>query len=302
MQPKARTSTTIQRSLLAVPALSTGFFEKAAKGDADSVFLDLEDSVPPESKIAARREAIKALNAVDWRKKTIGLRVNALDTEWGFRDIVDSVSQCGRLDFVILPRVERPFDVQYVDALLGSLEREIGRDIPISIQAMIETPLGVAQVEAIAAVPSRLDALSFGLGDFSINMSTPANLIDAAGEDWTFAVARIAIACKAHGLRPIDGPYTRFADLEGLRARAALVGRYGYEGKWVIHPSQITPCQDAFSPSAAHVAWAKATLATLEQTLASGIGAMAHNGQLLDMAHVRLARDIIARATGHSPD
>jgi malyl-CoA/(S)-citramalyl-CoA lyase len=296
MKANTKPSLKVQRSLLAVPALSPRFFEKAAKGDADSVFLDLEDSVPPSSKVMARRKAIKAINEVDWGEKSIGLRVNALETKWGLRDIIESITHCRRLDFIVLPRVEHPFDVQHVDALLSGLERETGRSVPISLHAIIETPLGLTNVEAIAGTASRMDAISFGFGDFSISMGTYESLTGGIGEQWAYALARIATACKAHGLRPIDGPYTNFGDIEGLRTRATLAARHGFEGKWAIHPSQIATCRDVFSLSEAHVEWARATLAALEPAVAAGTGAIGRNGQLLDMAHVRLANDILSRA------
>jgi malyl-CoA/(S)-citramalyl-CoA lyase len=291
-----RETTTTLRTMLAVPAISAHLFDKAAKSSADSVFLDLEDSVPTALKTQARSEATQALNSVDWSTKSLGLRVNPLDTEWGLRDIIEIVSKCRRLDYLIVPRVERVFDVMHVDALLNCLEKESGRANPISLQAMIETPLGLTNVEAIANTPSRLGSIAFGFGDFSINMGTYEAVIGTGGEQWDYALARIATACKAHGLVPIDGPYTNYGDLEGLRGRASLAARYGFEGKWVIHPSQIAICKRVLSPAEAHVEWARSALQALAQAVSSNKGAIGRNGQLLDIAHERLANNILARA------
>jgi malyl-CoA/(S)-citramalyl-CoA lyase len=286
-----------QRSLLSVPATAPHFFVKAAKSAADSVFLDLEDSVPRESKQLARAAVARAVNEVDWGRKMVGLRINALDTEWGLRDIIDTVPLCSRLDFVLLPRVERPFDIQHLDALLTSLEKELNRASPVAIQAIIETPLGLSNVEAIAATASgRLEAMAFGGGDFSINMETYDSVVGATAQVWPYALARIATACRAYGLRAIDGPFTRYSDLQGLRAGAILAASHGFEGKWVIHPSQIAPCNEVFSPSATHLAWAREVLQAMQQATAAGRGAVGRGGALLDMAHVRLANKIIDRA------
>jgi malyl-CoA/(S)-citramalyl-CoA lyase len=297
MKPSDNRQRRAQRSLLSVPATSPHLFVKAARSEADSVFLDLEDSVPRESKQPARATVVQAVNEVDWGRKMVGLRINALDTEWGLRDIIDTVSLCSRLDFVLLPRVERPFDLQHVDALLRSLEKEFNRASPVAIQAIIETPLGLANVEAIAATaPGRLEALAFGRGDFSINMETYDSVVSATVQEWPYALARIATACRAYGLRAIDGPFTRYSDLQGLRKGAILAASHGFEGKWVIHPSQIAPCNEVFSPSAAHLEWARGVLQSMQEATAAGRGAVSRGGELLDMAHVRLANKILDRA------
>ncbi len=286
----------IQRSLLSVPATAPRFFEKAAKGAADAVFIDLEDSVPPAEKAGARSQAISALKDIDWGGKAVGIRINALDTEWGLRDILDITLQCGRLNFVLIPKVESDFDLLHVDALLSSLEREAHRANRIAIHALIETPLGLTRVETIAGSTRRLEAISFGFGDFSIGMGTYDSVIGPGGEPCTYAIARIATACKANGLRAIDGPYTHFHDREGLERRAKLAAQLGFDGKWVIHPSQIATCHAVFGPSEEHVAWALNTIRMLRQSMASGSGATGHNGSLLDMAHIRLAEDILKRS------
>ncbi|MDP4023980.1 CoA ester lyase [Methylobacterium sp. NEAU 140] len=303
----------LQRSELAVPATSERFFAKAAAGAADVVFLDLEDAVAPARKAQARAGAIAALNGHDWGDKTLALRVNGLDTPWAHRDIIDVVSAAPRLDLILLPKAESGFDVRFVDQLLTGLEREHGRDKRLGIEVLIETARGVAQVEEIAAASDRLEALIFGVGDYSIEMRTfdtafgqpnPAYAVRTHGEgagqrhwndQWHFALARIANAARANGLRPIDGPYANFADAEGYRNACERAAALGYEGKWAIHPSQVALANAAFSPAPALVAAAEAIEAALERSVAEGAGAVGHGGLLVDMAHAKLAAALLGR-------
>lgn len=306
----------LQRSELAVPATSEHFFEKAASGPADFVFLDLEDAVSPDKKQLARKNAIAALNDIDWGEKTVAVRVNGLDTEWAHRDIIDVVSQCPRLDMILLPKAGTAFDLQFVDTLLTGLEREFRRKETLGLEALIESALGLAHVEQIAASTSRLEALIFGVGDFSISMRTFETAIGAPNpryavladpddhgrrkrhwnDHWHYALARIATACRAFGLRPIDGPYTNYSDPEGFRASAERSAALGFEGKWAIHPSQAPICNEVYTPKPAEVAWANQILRAMEGALAAGRGAVGMDGVLFDLAHVKLAHAILERA------
>ncbi len=306
----------LQRSELAVPATSEHFFAKAAAGAADVVFLDLEDAVSPDAKDRARENAVAALNGIDWGTRTMVVRVNALDTPWAHRDIIELASRAPRLDMILLPKAGTAFDIAFVDQLLTGLERETPRARPLAIEALIETALGVANVEAIAAASPRLEALIFGIGDYSIEMrsfdtafGTPnpryAVLTGVRGDErrerhwndqWHFALARIANACRANGLRPIDGPYADFADLDGYRACAERAASLGFEGKWAIHPSQVAVANDVFSPSTEQVAAAREIRAALDRSVAGGSGAVGHKGMLIDMAHAKLADAILARS------
>lgn len=290
----------IQRSELAVPATSDHLFEKAAKANADFVFLDLEDAVAPDRKKHARKSAIAALNDIDWGTKTMSVRINALDTEWALRDILEMVDLCPRLDLVMVPRANSAFEVQFVDTLLTSLERELRREKRIGIEAIVETALGLANVEQIAASSGRLESIIFGMGDYSIDMGTYDAVISGSQtvqHHWDYPLARIANACRAYGLRPIDGPFTRYSDIGGLRASAERAVVLGFEGKWAIHPSQLAICNELFAPSASHVEWAERILEAMRDTVASGTGAVGRNGMVVDMAHVRLAGIILERAS-----
>jgi malyl-CoA/(S)-citramalyl-CoA lyase len=306
----------LQRSELAVPATSERFFAKAAAGAADAIFLDLEDAVSPDKKDLALRNAIAALNEIDWGDKTVAVRINALDTPWAHRDIIDVVSAAERLDLILLPKAGSAFDVAFVDQLLTGLEREHGRTKRVGIEVLIETAMGVAHVEAIAAASDRLEAMIFGVGDYSIEMRSfdtafgepnPRYAVltnpDGSGarerhwnDQWHFALARIANACRAYGLRPIDGPYANFADLDGYRACCERAASLGFEGKWAIHPSQIALANEVFSPAPDQVAAAREIESALARSIEAGSGAVGHNGMLIDMAHAKLADAILTRA------
>lgn len=312
----------LHRSELAVPATSEHFFEKAARSAADVIFIDLEDAVAPNMKAQARKNAIAALNEINWGGKSMAVRVNSLDTEWALRDIIEIVSNCRRLDLILLPKVGTPFDVQFVDALIQGLEHEQRRENKVGIEILIESALGLSHVEQIAASSDRLEAIIFGVGDYSIDLQSfdtvfgvpnPAYSIltnkDERGDrqrhwndQWHYALARIANACRAHGLRPIDGPFTDYGDPDGYRASAARAAALGYEGKWAIHPSQISLANDVFSPSQSQITWARKIVCAIEDLEKEGKGALGLDGVLIDFAHQKLAKGILQKAStaGHS--
>ncbi len=305
----------LQRCELAVPATSPRFFAKAAAGPADTLFLDLEDAVAPAQKDQARAQAIEALQQVDWGSKTVAVRVNGLDTPWALQDIVDVARHAPRLDLVLLPKTGSGFDVRFVDQLLTLVERETGRTKRVGIEVLIETAMGVANVEEIAQASARLEAMIFGVGDYTVDMRTHDRVFgrpseryavltdaDAAGgrqrhwnDQWHFAMARIATACRAWGLRPIDGPFTDFGDAEGYRNCAQRAKALGFEGKWAIHPSQIELANEVFSPTGEELGWAAQITALLERTTREGQGAVGAKGVLIDMAHLKLANSIVQR-------
>jgi malyl-CoA/(S)-citramalyl-CoA lyase len=306
----------IQRSELAVPATSEHFFEKAARGQADVIFLDLEDAVAPGMKVKGRQNAVAALNEINWGTKVMAVRVNALDTRWGVRDIIEMADRCPRLDMILLPKAGTPADVQFVETLLGGIERDHDRKKRVGIEILIESAMGLAHVEQIAACSPRLEAMIFGVGDYSVDLRTfdkvfgvpnPAYSIltdpDASGararhwnDQWHFAMARIANACRAYGLRAIDGPFTDYKDPAGYLACAGRAAALGFEGKWAIHPSQIDLANQAFTPSADQVAWAEKLERAIDQAEAEGKGAIGVDGVLVDMAHQKLARFLLQRA------
>jgi malyl-CoA/(S)-citramalyl-CoA lyase len=312
MEPRP---TRLQRSELAVPATSPKFFAKAAASATDTLFLDLEDAVAPALKDEARVRTVEALNQIDWGRKTVAVRVNALDTPWALEDIVAVARHAPRLDLVLLPKAGSAFDVQFVDQLLTLVERQNGREKPIGIEVLIESARGVANVEAIAQASPRLEAMIFGVGDYTVDMRTHDRVFgtpserysvltgaDADGrrerhwnDQWHFAMARIANACRAFGLRPVDGPFTDYRDADGYRASARRAAALGFEGKWAIHPSQVDLANEVFSPNADDLSWAARTGELMERTTRAGQGAVGAEGVLIDMAHLKLADSIVQR-------
>jgi malyl-CoA/(S)-citramalyl-CoA lyase len=308
-------SARVQRSELAVPATSEHFFERAARDPADFVFLDLEDAVAPVRKPEAREIAIRALNELDWGNKTLAVRINSLDTEWAHRDIIEVVSRSPRLDLVMIPKVGTAFDVQFVDALVTGLEREAKRPKRLGLELLIETTLGLANVETIAASSDRLEAMIFGIGDYSIDLRTCGEIIGASdpryavlthpggqgqrethwNDQWHFALARIANACRAYGLRAIDGPYANFGDPVGYRASAERAAALGFEGKWAIHPSQLEIANEVFSPTPRELTWAREIHAKIQSASAGGDGAFGQDGVLIDLAVLKRAQAILDR-------
>jgi len=295
----------LQRSELAVPATSEPFFEKAARGPADSLFLDLEDAVAPHRRIEARANAVRALHDINWGARTVSVRVNGLTTPWAIADIL-AVARCPRLDMILLPKVETAGDVVFLDRLLTGLELEVPRARPLGIEILIETTKGLANVEAIAAASPRLEGIIFGVGDYSIELENFDTVFGApnpeyavaghANDQWHFALARIANACRAYGLRPIDGPFTNYGDPEAYRASAIRARALGFEGKWAIHPSQVAIANEVFTPSAAQIAWARDIASKMEAAAGEGKGAIGLEGVLIDRAHVLLSGKILRRA------
>ncbi|RAI58903.1 HpcH/HpaI aldolase/citrate lyase family protein [Roseicella frigidaeris] len=302
-----------QRSELSVPASSGRFFAKAAASAADAVVIDLEDGVAAERKDAARAEAIAAINGLDWGGRILSVRVNGIGTPWCHRDIVEVASACPRLDRIVLPKAEDAFDIRFLAALLDGIEAARGPGRRIGIAALVETPRGIGHAEAIAAAHPRLETMIFGLGDYMAAMRTPDATVGRPNPDyampgaapgappvvldqWHYALARLANACRAEGLLPIDAVYADYRDLAGLRA-AALRGRaLGYAGKWAIHPDQVAVINEVHGPDAARVEWARRALALLAQAEASGAGAAGEGGVMLDAVHARMAREILQQA------
>jgi citrate lyase beta subunit len=276
-------------------------FEKALTCAADYVFLDLEDAVAPADKEQARVNVIDALNKYDWRGhgKTICVRVNGIDTHYFYRDMVDVVEQAGaRLDVVLVPKVGVPGDVYLTDALLTQIET--ARQLPhrIGIDVLIETALGMANVEAIATSSKRLEAMHFGVADYAASLRARTVNIgglnpDYPGDQWHASLTRMIVACRAYGLRPIDGPFGDFKDPEGYLAAARRGAALGIEGKWAIHPTQIELANQVFTPPEAEVTRARRILEALDQAAKEGKGAAQLDGRMIDAASARMAQNVV---------
>ena len=306
----------LHRSELAVPGSVPAMFEKAAKCAADVVFLDCEDAVAPDDKVAARKNIIQALNDIDWGSKTMMVRINGLDTHFMYRDVVDIVESCPRLDMILIPKVGVAADIYAVDMMVTQIEAAHKRTKRIGFEALIETALGMANVEAIAQASRRLEALSFGVADYAASTRARTTVIggvnpeygvlsdvDADGgrnyfwaDQWHAAQTRMLVACRAYGLRPIDGPFGDFGDRDGYLAAARRAAVLGYEGKWAIHPSQIELANDVFTPSQAEVTKARRIVEAMADAAREGKGAVSLDGRLIDLASIRMAEALLQKA------
>jgi citrate lyase subunit beta/citryl-CoA lyase len=278
--------------------------EKAADSAADYVFLDLEDAVAPDDKFQARKNVIEALNDIDWagKGKTVSIRINGLDTHYMYRDVVDVVEQAGdKLDTILIPKVGNPADVYMVDAMVTQIEEAKGFSNKIGLEALIETALGMANVEAIATSSPRMEAMHFGVADYAAsNRARTVNIgglnPDYPGDQWHHAISRMTVACRAYGLRPIDGPFGDFNDPDGFMLAARRGAALGIEGKWAIHPSQIELANEVFSPPEAEVTKAHRILEELAKAAAEGRGAASLDGKMIDAASARMAENVVRAA------
>jgi len=291
------------RSILAVPATRRKMVEKALASDADGVFLDLEDAVAPDSKAGAREDVVHAFEELDWRGRPTLYRVNDLDTPFFYRDLIEVVERAGeRLDAVLIPKVERPEDLYTVSTLLKGLELAAGLEIgKIRIEAQIESAEGLTNIDAIAQASDRLEALHFGPGDFAASLRMPQTSIgtmdewDAAypGHRVGYVMQRIVVASRAAGLRALDGPVADYRDEKGLRKSCLLARSLGFDGKWCIHPAQIETVNEVFSPTEKEMEWAKKVVAAYEEANAAGSGAISIDGQMVDAASIKMARNTL---------
>ncbi|AFC51810.1 HpcH/HpaI aldolase/citrate lyase family protein [Mycobacterium paraintracellulare] len=292
----------LRRSELAVPACSDNMFDKAAGCGADLVFLDLEDATPAAFKEESRGKAISALNDLDWGRTVRAVRINGLDTRWCHDDVIEVVTRAGRnLDTIIIPKARTARDVWWVDVLLTQLESKLDLDKRIRLEVLIEEVEGLANAEEIAAASDRLDALIFGVGDFSLSQGARVDtnfvpLGEYPGEFWAYARNKVIVAARIAGIDAIDAPYPDYRDLAGYERDARRASLLGYTGKWAIHPDQVPVANEVYAPTADEIARAEANVAAYREAEAKGRGAVGVNGVLVDAAHVKQAEQTLARA------
>lgn len=304
----------LNRSQLFVPGVRAQLFEKAAQGDADVICLDLEDSVAPADKPQARKNVIEALKAVNFGSKAVSMRINGLDTPWCYRDVVDVVEQSGeRLDLLMIPKVGVAADVYAIDMLITQIENAVGRKKRLKLEVIIESVHGLQNVDAIAGASKRLESLHFGSADYAASAGMRTTNIggpnsdyvvltdkDASGKRdthwsdlWHYATFRMVAAARMHGLRPIDGPFGDYSDEAGFLAQARRSAVLGCEGKWAIHPSQVAPANQVFTPHADEVKRAEEILAAMKEGAQKNLGAVSLGGRLIDAASIRQAEVIV---------
>jgi citrate lyase subunit beta/citryl-CoA lyase len=292
----------LRRSELAVPASNDNMFEKGAGCGADLVFLDLEDAVPAAFKEESRAKAITALNDIDWGSTARAIRINGLDTPWCHDDLIDVVTTAGEnLDTIIIPKARTARDVWWVDVLLTQLELKLALRKRIRLEVLIEEVEGLANAEAIAVASPRLDALIFGVGDFSLSQGARVDtnfvpLGEYPGDFWHYARNKVIVAARIAGIDAIDAPYPDYKDLSGYQRDARRASLLGYTGKWAIHPDQVPIANQVYAPTADEIARAERNVAAYREAEAKGRGAVGVNGVLVDAAHVKMAEQTLARA------
>jgi malyl-CoA/(S)-citramalyl-CoA lyase len=307
----------LNRSEQAVPGSSSRFIEHAARGNADIVFLDLEDAVAPDQKERARKQVIEALHDLDWVGKTVSVRINGLDTPFMYRDVVDVVEQAGdKLDLIMIPKVGTAADVYAVDALVTGIEAAKRHQNRIGFELIIETALGMQNLHEIAAVSSRVESLHFGVADYAASIQARTVNIGGAnpsyhvltdpdeqgnrdthwGDMWHFAIARLVMVARANGLRPVDGPFGDISDVNGFVAQSRRSAALGCEGKWAIHPSQVGVANELFGPSPAEIDKAQGILRAMAEAHREGRGAASFEGKMIDFASVRQAETLVRKA------
>ena len=307
----------LNRSELAVPGSSPQMFEKAARSDADVIFLDLEDAVSPDQKEEARRNIVQAIGDIDWGRKTLSVRINGLDTPYMYRDVIDLLEQASeRLDLIMIPKAGTAADIYAVDMLVTQVEAAKGRKKRLGFEMLIETALGMANVDEIARASKRNESLHFGVADYAASTRARTTVIggpnpdyavltDATedggrevhwGDMWHYAIARMVVAARAAGLRPVDGPFGDFSDDEGFRAQARRSAVLGCEGKWAIHPKQVALANEVFTPPAKDVERARKILTAMEDAAKAGRGAVTLDGRMIDLASIRQAEALVNKA------
>ena len=293
------------RSVLAVPASNLEMAGKALASAADSVFLDLEDAVAPGEKAGARKKIVRALQELDWRGRPTLYRANALDTPYFYRDLIEVAEEAGaELDAIMLPKVQRPEDLHVAATLLAQIELSVGLEPgKVKVEGQIESAAGLVNVDGIARATERLTALHFGSGDFAASLRMPNRNIgvmdewDQAypGHRFHYAMHRIVVAARAADLRAIDGPVADYRDEEGLREGCLIARSLGFDGKWCIHPAQIETVNEVFSPTEKEIEWAKKVVKAYEEASAAGRGAITVDGQMVDAASIKMARNTLAQ-------
>ncbi len=295
----------LQRSVLATPGSDPRMIAKALASDADVVMIDLEDAVAPDAKAAARTTVAEALREGDWRDRPRTFRMNALDTPWFVRDLVEVIDGArGQVDRIVVPKVGRPEDVHAVATILASLEVAAGAQHLIALETQIESAAGLAYCEAIAAASSRVEALVFGPGDYAASVHMPLGAIgmpdrwdtNYPGYRWDYPLQRVLVAARAAGVHAIDGPYADFRDHDGFRRSCLAARALGYDGKWCIHPDQVPIANEVFTPDEAELSWAREVLTANAEAERQGRGSFSLNGQMVDAATLRMARATLARA------
>ncbi|MBR1171800.1 HpcH/HpaI aldolase/citrate lyase family protein [Bradyrhizobium liaoningense] len=296
------------RAYLAVPAHRARLVAKAAASLADAVFMDLEDAVPAGEKGVAREEAVRALSSLEWGNKHVAVRLNAVDSSF-IAEEIRTLAALPRLDAVIVPKAERVSDIVAIADRFRAAAPD--RAAPLALELLIETALGLVNVDALAACHDSVAALHLGVGDLAASLGARTSDIGISPDGYrhvgsaqsgyaaapldlfAYPMMRLLVAARARGLRAIDGPCGAFRDARLTEASAQKAAAMGFDGKQVIHPDQIEPTLRAFTPSGEELAQARRVVEAMETAEANGQGAVTLDGKMIDYANVRMARRII---------
>jgi len=292
-----------RRSCHSVPGSSDKFLAKAPTLPADMFFLDLEDAVAPLEKEAARAKVVAAVRELDWGDAVLCVRVNAWDTKWTYGDVIEVVGQAGpRLDEIMLPKVQNAAQVVAMDLFLTQVE--INSGLPaghIGIEAQIETAQGLINVEEICAASPRVETVILGPVDFSASIGMPSLsggllIPEYPGDYFHYVFMKILMAGRANGLQVIDGPYVKVRDPDGFREYARRTQILGFDGKWSLHPDQVTILNEVFSPTLEQFDRAWEILdAYREATEGERKGAVMLGDEMIDEASRKVAVTLVAR-------
>jgi malyl-CoA/(S)-citramalyl-CoA lyase len=295
-----------RRSILSVPGHVERMHHKALGSQADVIMFDLEDSVPLDAKRDARKKIIASLDHFDLVPAVTAVRINSLDTPFGYEDLLIMVEAVGhKIDSVVIPKVNDVADIHFVDRLLDGIEMKYGFVEPVGIEASIETARGFENISAIADGSERIKSLIFGIADYQTSIGTGLTSISGHGDGkddiydghrWDFAISRIVMAAKSRGMMAIDAPYGDFKDSQGLARSAQSAYNLGCDGKWAIHPDQIATINHLFSPTPKEIERARMVIEAYKNTGGKKFGTVAVDGRMIDNATVRLAYSVWAKA------
>ena len=291
----------LRRVQLSVPGSSEKMMAKAAASAADHVFLDLEDAVAPSAKVEARGKIVQALRTLDWGKKTRCVRINDLSTKYAYEDIIAVVEGAGEyLDTIMVPKVLSGKDVYFAATLLNQIEQKLGLKRPIGIEVLIEEVQALENVEEICKAHQRLECVIFGMGDYSASQGIDIRSIGSQspypGDIWHYPRFRMVMAARSAGIDPVDGPYANFRNPEVFREECRRAMILGCVGKWAIHPAQIEPALEVFTPKQEEVDRARKLAAAYAKAEAEGLGAVNVDGLMVDAASIRILNNTLRKA------
>jgi len=295
----------LERTVLLAPASNWKMLQKAAAAQADAVCIDLEDAVAVEEKEASRQNIIRAYTELEFGSKLKMYRMNGLDTGFAYRDVVEIVEAAGKnIDLIVVPKVNCPEDIYFVETLLRQIESHKNIKRPIGIEALIETAAGCINIREIAASSDRLEAFIYGSGDYAASVQMPMESIGELDENdsvypghrWHYVMHAMVSAARAYQKRVIDGPFAGIKNPEGLKQACNVARAMGFDGKWCIHPSQIETANEIFVPSDKDIEWAQTVLSAYETALKEGRGAISVKGKMIDVASLKMCNTIVSRA------